>query len=73
MYTIYLIEDVDMLGKNCYAKEGGYSKEVAAKVVQYLKDEWKTMDDITPRVAVKIADMIETYPNDWKIYAEYSK
>lgn len=73
MYTIHLIEEVDMLGKQCYAKEGGYSKDVIEKTVQYLRDNWKSLDDITPRVAVKIADTIETYPNDWEIYVEFSK
>lgn len=73
MYTIHLIEDVDMLGTNCYAKEGGYSKEVAGKVVQYFRDNWKSLDDITPRVAIKIADTIETYPNDWKTIVEHTK
>jgi hypothetical protein len=73
MYTIYLIEEVGMLGQNCYAKEGGYSKEVAQLTSQYLRDNWKSLDDITPRVAIKIADTIETYPEDWKIYVEYTK
>jgi hypothetical protein len=73
MYTIYLIEEAGLLGKNCQAKEGGYSEDVIQHTVQYLKDNWKSMDDITPRVAVKIADTIETYPNDWKIYVEYAK
>lgn len=73
MYTIHLIEEADMLGKECQAKEGGYSQDIKEKTVQYLKDNWKGMDDITPRVAVKIADMIETYPNDWKIYLEHAK
>ncbi len=73
MYTIYLIEEIDMLGKDCYAKEGGYSTDVIEKTVQYLRDNWKSLDDITPRVAIKIADTIETYPNDWRIYVEFSK
>ncbi len=73
MYTIHLIEEVDMLGKNCYAKEGGYTKDIANEVIQYFKDNWKILDDITPRVAIKIADTIETYPDDWRTIVEYIK
>ena len=73
LYTLYLVEEVNMLGPNCYAKKGGFKKEVIEHTAQYLRDNWKGMDDITPRVAIKIADIIETYPNDWKIYVEYAK
>ena len=73
MYTIYLIEEVGMLGTDCEAKEGGYSEEVVKKTVQYLRDNWKNLDDITPRVAIKIADTVENYPNDWKIIIEHVK
>ena len=68
-----MIEEIGMLGENCEAKEGGYSQDVIQKTVQYLRDNWKSMDDITPRVAIKIADMIDTYPEDWIIYVEYAK
>lgn len=72
-YTIYLIEEKNMLGFACEAKEGGYSQDVIQKTVDYLRSNWKSMNDVTPRVAVKIADMIECYPEDWKIYVEYAK
>lgn len=72
-YTIYLIEEVGLLGTNCQAKEGGYSQDIVNETVNYLRLNWKSMNDITPRVAIKIADTIECYPEDWKIYVEYAK
>lgn len=73
MYTIHLIEEAGLLGKDCEAKEGGYSEDIIKETVKYLRENWKGMNDITPRVAVKIADTIESYPNDWKIYIEYER
>ena len=71
MYTLYLIEEMDILGKDCNAFEGGYSKEVIADTIQYIRDNWKSMNDVTPRVAISIADIRNSCPDDWKMYVEY--
>jgi hypothetical protein len=71
MYTVHLIEDVDILGKNCMAKKGGYSKDVIEKTITYIRKNWKSMNDISPRISISIADTIENFPNDWETYLEY--
>ena len=66
MYTLHLVEEVDMLGEECYALEGGYSKDVIKTTVDYIRKNYKHFNEITPRIAIKIADMITTYPNKWE-------
>jgi hypothetical protein len=67
MYTCHLIEDLDMLGKECDAKEGGYPQEVIDKTVEFLSDKYDDFKEITPRIAIVIADTIYTYGNDWEM------
>lgn len=71
MYTIHLIEDVDILGKGCNAKEGGYSEDVINKTLGYIRKNWKSMPNISPRISISIADTIENFPNDWETYCEF--
>ena len=66
MYTLHLIEEVDMLGEECYALEGGYSKDVIKTTVDYIRKNYKHFNEITPRMAIKIADMITSYPDKWE-------
>jgi hypothetical protein len=66
MYTNYLIEEVDMLGNNCEAKDGGYSEEIIELTLEYLCDNYDNFKEITPRVAIKVADTMEMYPTMWK-------
>jgi hypothetical protein len=66
LYTIHLIEDCKMLGNNCEGKEGGYSKAVIDDTIDYIKSNYKSLHEITPRVATKIADIRENYPSKWK-------
>lgn len=70
MYTLHLIENVEMLGKNCDMMEGGYSKEVVAETCKYLRTNWKSMDNVTPRIAGKIADTMTIYPDVWQMLLE---
>lgn len=65
-YTLFLIEEYGMLGKNCEAKEGGYSLSIQKDTIEYIKEHWESLNEITPRVATKIADMRENYPQHWK-------
>ena len=70
MYTLHLVEEVDMLGKNCNTYEGGYSKEIIQTTCEYLHANWKSMDNVTPRVAAKIADTMKSYPTNWEMLLE---
>lgn len=63
-YTKFLISDVDMLGKNCVdhtyldnnVKTPGYPQAIINKAYEYLEDNYETLGEVTPRVALKIAD-----------------
>ena len=70
MYTLYLVEEIDMLGKNCQTKEGGYSKEIIDTTCQYLRNNFKNMPNVTPRMAAKLADTIEQFPETWEMLIE---
>jgi hypothetical protein len=66
MYTNYLINDIKMLGENCEAIEGGYSDEIIEATINYLDENYENIKEITPRVAVKVADTMNSYPTMWK-------
>ena len=65
-YTKYLISDCDMLGTNCvdhkYEVSGerfpGYPKDIVDQAYAYLEDNYELLGEVTPRVALKIADTI---------------
>ena len=73
-YTKYLIDPCDMLGKNCvdhkYELNGikvpGYPQLIIDKTYQWLEDNYELLNEVTPRVALKIADTIY-YNNDPKM------
>ena len=69
-YTLYLIEEIDMLGKNCTVKEGGFDSKVIDDTVEYMNNNYRTLKDITPRVAIKIADIRQTFPDQWKVFCD---
>tara|TARA_R110000737_G_scaffold328863_1_gene343720 strand:+ start:65 stop:865 length:801 start_codon:yes stop_codon:yes gene_type:complete len=62
MYTNHLIESVEMLGENCDAKEGGYSDKIIEDTLDFLADNYNNFKDITPGVALKIADTMDQFP-----------
>jgi hypothetical protein len=66
MYTNFLINEVKMLGENCEAIEGGYSDEIINATLNYLDENYENIKEITPRVAVKVADTMNSYPTMWK-------
>lgn len=70
MYTLYLVEEVDMLGKNCQTKEGGYPQPIIETTCKYLRANYKSMPNVTPRMAAKIADTIENFPETWEMLIE---
>lgn len=70
MYTLYLVEEVDMLGKNCQTLEGGYSQEIIDETCKYLRNNFKHMSNVTPRIAAKIADTMTQFPDTWELLIE---
>jgi hypothetical protein len=66
MYTIHLVEELDILGKKCEAKDGGYSKDVIEKTLEFLSEKYSDFKEITPRVAIKVADTMNEYPDIWE-------
>lgn len=63
-YTKYLIDTHAMLGKNCvdhkYTVKNktvcGYPKDIQVATYDYLEDNYEQLGEVTPRVALKIAD-----------------
>ena len=70
LYTLHLVQNQDMLGKNCDAHTGGYPKTVQKDALTYINDNYKTLTEITPRVAIKISDIRHYFPKDWKKMAD---
>jgi len=70
MYTLHLLEEVDMLGKKCQTKKGGYSKKIIQETINYIRTNYKYLNEITPRISAKIADLMESFPNDWKMMCD---
>ena len=62
MYTKHLVEEVAMLGDNCqvhkYEDGNGYPQEVIDEAMNFIDDNYQNFSDITPRIAVKVADTI---------------
>jgi hypothetical protein len=62
MYTSYLITDLDMLGENCDSYEGGYPEDIIEETLDFLDSNYENFKDITPGVAIKIADTMHQFP-----------
>lgn len=58
MYTMYLCEQLDMLGKNCAEFPGGYSEQTIETTLDYVSGNYRQLVEVTPRQAIKIADII---------------
>lgn len=66
-YTKWLISHCDSLGANCVdhvyeARKGqripGYPDTIKRETYRYLEDHYETLGEVTPRVALKIADIL---------------
>lgn len=74
LYTKHLIEQEDMLGAKCKVhkyehlseKQNGYPQSVVDETVDFIDDNYMNFTDITPRVAIKIADTIYYYKGEQK-------
>lgn len=58
MYTMHLCEQLDMLGSNCQEFPGGYGEETIDEAIDYMHSNYRNLVEITPRQAIKIADII---------------
>jgi hypothetical protein len=66
MYTKHLVENEKMLTDKCKVhsytvndvKFNGYPQSIVDEAMNYIDDNYMYLNDITPRVAVKIADTI---------------
>jgi hypothetical protein len=58
MYTLHLIQNCDMLGKNCQEFVGGYPSRIVNQAVQYMSEHYRNLTEVTPRQAIKIADIM---------------
>lgn len=65
LYTLHLIEN-GLLGEDCKGFDGGYSDEVVKDVVEYINTNYRYLNEITPRIAMRVADVRNSFPNNWK-------
>lgn len=70
-YTKYLIENCNMLSTNCvdhkYEIDGekiaGYPQDIIDETYEYLESNYELLGEVTPRVALKIADTMFYNPD----------
>jgi len=58
MYTMHLCEQQDMLGVACQEFPGGYSAKTIDYSLNYMSDNYRNLVEVTPRQAIKIADIV---------------
>jgi Cdc6-like AAA superfamily ATPase len=58
MYTMHLIENIDMLGVNCQEYAGGYPEDIIDQAHAYMSSNYRNLVEVTPRQAIKIADIM---------------
>lgn len=62
-YTIYLIDNKDMLGKNCQEFSGGYPEDIIDQAVNYMTNNYPNLVEVTPRIAIKVSDILHHNQN----------
>jgi hypothetical protein len=65
LWTKHLIENKDMLGKNCRSKKDGYTKEIISDVLNFFEEYYPQLIGITPRFATKVAHNRYRFPDKW--------
>ena len=58
MYTMHLVENMDMLGTNCQEHLGGYPDDIIEEAAEYMSENYRNLVEVTPRQAIKIADTL---------------
>ena len=71
MYTVHLIENCDMLQGNCTVHKlptgkKGYDQNSVDFAVDYITENYRKLREVTPRIAIKIADT-HYYQKDVKL------
>ena len=66
LWTKYLIEERDMLGKNCESRKNGYDEEIIRDVLGFFKKYYVNLVGITPRYATKVAHNRFRFPGKWE-------
>lgn len=64
MYTMHLVENLDMLGTNCQEFTGGYPDEIIEQAADYMSANYRQLVEVTPRIAIRIADMMHHSNNE---------
>lgn len=60
MYTMHLVDNCDMLGESCQEYPGGYPKPIIEEASDYMSDNYRSLVEVTPRQAIKIADIMNS-------------
>lgn len=60
MYTMHLVDNMNMLGENCQEYPGGYPEDIVDQAAEYMSDNYRQLVEVTPRQAIKIADIMHT-------------
>lgn len=63
MYTMHLVEHMAMLGSNCQEFTGGYPEDIIDETATYLSEHYRQLVEVTPRQAIKIADILHHNPD----------
>ena len=63
MYTMHLVDNADMLGANCQEFAGGYPKTIVEEATDYMSANYRSLVEVTPRQAIKIADIMHHNPD----------
>lgn len=71
LWTLHLIDNEGMLGKNCRSRKGGYSKEVIKDVKDFFTTEYSILRGITPRYATIVAHNRYRFPDKWKRMSKF--
>lgn len=58
MYTMHLVENLNMLGENCQEFAGGYPEAIVEQAADYMSENYRNLVEVTPRQAIKIADIM---------------
>lgn len=59
-YTLHLLTEEDILGKNNNVREGGHTQEVIDLTINFVRRNWGNLYELTPRTMHKIADIIQS-------------
>ena len=58
MYTEHLVNNCNMLGVNCQDFIGGYPVDIINEAAEYMGKNYRKLVEVTPRIAIKIADIM---------------